>query len=135
MKRIILAVVLCLVFSTSVMAGRSTDILLTCWTDAEETKSLNDAATIILYPYNKTVKLIDQYNNVQNDKVVIAEYFYTITIPRNTQYSKVGEIKINRLTGRFSSVWRYPETETKLSKPTDLYGMCIKNPEAGSRIF
>jgi len=136
MKEIILVVVMCLIFSTSGMAGNSTDILLTCWTDNSESKSLDNATTIILNPDNNTTEMIDPYNRLQTGNLTVAEYFYTITISKTILRSKIGEIKINRFTGRFSSSWQYPESEEgKFSKAKDVYGICVKLSNSVSRDF
>ena len=128
MKRIILAAVLGLMFIAPANELSSTDILLTCWQNGDNIESTSDAVTIILSPEDNTAKMIDPRNRLQKGSLIVTEYFYTITIPKNTQFSKVGEIKINRFTGRFSAQWRYPESgEGNFSKSENFYGICIKS--------
>ena len=134
MKRFLSAIVLCLAFSTSAMARSSTDVLLHCWVDGDTIGSMQVAAIIMLSPSVETATLVDPYNNSQQGILTESEYFYTITIAKNTQFSKVGTIKISRFTGRFSSVWRYLTGGETLSKPEKLYGVCI-HPKPNHHIF
>ncbi len=127
MKRIILAVVLGLMFITSANAIGSNDILLSCWIDGDNLESISEATTIILNPDNATVEMIDPHNRLQKGSLAVTDYFYTITILKNTQFSKIGRIRINRFTGRLSARWLYPESEEgKFSKAESVYGVCIK---------
>lgn len=137
MRRFILTAVLCLMFTAPASAKAikfdPADILLTCWTDNDTINLMKEAATIILKIVTETAILIDPYNRVQNGGLSVSEYFYTITIDKNTQFSKVGTIKVNRFTGRFSSHWQYRESgEGNFSKGEDIYGICIK---ASPRVF
>ena len=136
MKRIILAAALSLMFTAPANAIRSTDILLSCWIDESDSRSLDNATTVILSLKNNTAEMIDPSNRLRKGDLTVSEYFYTITIPKNTQFSKVGEIKINRFTGRLSGQWRYFESrEGKLSKANDIYGTCVKLPNNVFREF
>jgi len=136
MKRIILAAVLGLMFITPANAVGPNDVLLSCWVDELGSQTLDKATTIILSPDNNTAEMIDPRNRLQKGDLTVADYFYTITISRNTQFSKVGEIKINRFTGRLSGQWRYPEAEEgKFSKANDIYGTCVKLPNNVFRDF
>lgn len=135
MKRIILAALLSLMFTAPANAIGPNDVLLTCWTDGSDSESLNEAATIILNIDDKTVEIIDPHNRLQKGTLTVTEYFYTITIPKNTQFSKIGELKINRFTGRLSVRWQYLESGGSVSKAENVYGICIKLPNRPFRPF
>ena len=136
MKRIILAAVLSLMFIASSNAIGLNDILLSCWIDESGPKSLDNATTVILSPDNSTAEMIDPRNRLRKGSLTVAEYFYTIKISKISQFSKVGEIKINRFTGRLSGQWRYPEAEEgKFSKANNIYGTCVKLPNNVFRDF
>lgn len=127
MKRIILAAALSLMFTAPANAIGPNDVLLTCWTDSDNVESMSEAATVVLNIDDKTVAIIDPHNRLRKGTLTVTEYFYTITIPRNTQFSEIVEVKINRFTGRLSTLWLYPKSEEgKFSRATSVYGICTK---------
>ncbi|KKK88339.1 hypothetical protein LCGC14_2744160 [marine sediment metagenome] len=129
MKRIILAAALSLMFTAPANAIGPNDVLLTCWTDGADIKSMKETATIILKPGTETVDLINPYNILQNGSLTVTEYFYIIKISSKSN-SKIGKIKINRFTGRFSSHWQEPDE--KQTTMDDSYGICTKKPFGGA---
>lgn len=134
MKRIILAAALSLMFTAPVNALSSTDVLLSCWTDGSDSESGDNATTVILNIGSNTVEMIDPHNRVQKGDLTVAEYFYTITIPKNTQFSKTGKIKINRFTGRLSTYWEYFDSKDgSVLKAENVYGFCITLSNNGYR--
>lgn len=129
MKRFILAVAMCLMFISPAIAS-STDIFLFCWFDGDDVDSIKETATIILKPDGETADLINPYNILQTGSLTVTTYFYVIKISSKSD-SKVGELKINRLTGRFSSHWAPPGDEN-YSSADDHYGVCVQKPFGGN---
>lgn len=133
MKRFILSAALCLMFITPANAIGPNDVLLTCWTD-DDFELISEATTVVLNIDDETAELIDPHNRLRKGSLTVTEYFYIIKIPESTQYSKFGEIKINRFTGRLSSHWQYPTSnEGEFSKGEDIYGICTKLPNSTDR--
>ena len=129
MKKLIMAVVLGLMFIAPANADpydSVADIMLICWADSPEvTNPKKEKVSIILNTDDNIATMIDPHNNMVEGKLTVSEYFYTITIEQLIYSSKIGVIKINRLSGVLSAVWTDVPTESRPVPLVDAkYGAC-----------
>ena len=135
MKKII-AVLLVLMYITSVKVNAAEDsawaalfedTLLICWAEYPGTVNtgLKETVSIILNFDDKIATMIDPHNEMVTGNLTVSEYFYTITIKQLIYSSKIGVIKINRLSGVLSAVWTAVKTVERPVPDVDAkYGAC-----------
>ena len=105
---------------------RNSDIMLMCWADYPDVgDAKKEIVSIIISPDNNNATMIDPHNDMVTGDLTVSKYFYTITINKTANFSKIGVIKINRLSGVLSAVWTAPKTNSRPFPDVDTkYSVC-----------